>query len=94
MALHSNLTGADVHETKTTIVSGSPITNLLVASAAGVLVVDSTTTPNRLYRALSTAAGDWVLCSPSQVSELSDGAALLSLIDNLVSRIEALEAAT
>lgn len=61
MPSHKNLTGAAIHETKITLVSGSPITNSLVASAAGIMVCDTTSTPNKIYRAVSTAAGDWVL---------------------------------
>ena len=77
-----------------TVVSGSPITNNLAASAAGILVSDNSTTPNRIYRALSTTPGAWVLASPSEISELSDGAALLLAIESILSRLDALEGGT
>ena len=100
MALHKDLTGADVHETKTSIVVGSPKGPLgpgflnLTASAAGIMVVDSSVLPNRIWRAKSTTAGDWELCSPHEVSELSDGPALLSAINSILGRLDALEALT
>lgn len=100
MANHKDLTGNEIHETKTSIVAGSPLGPLgpghlnLTASAAGIVVVDSSTLPNRVWRAKSTTAGDWELCSPSSVSELSDGPALLLVINNLISRVAALEALT
>jgi hypothetical protein len=56
MALHSSLVGADIHETKLTVLSNTPVILNTVASAAGVLVLDNT---GALWKANSTAAGDW-----------------------------------
>lgn len=75
MAFHKDLTGEEIHETKMTILSDSPITLSTTASAAGVLVVNSAVSPNELYRALSTTPGDWVLCGTSTAGLVTPGSA-------------------
>ena len=57
--LHSGAQGSDLHKTKITLLSGSPISLGTVASIAGEAAIDITASPNLMYRANSTAAGDW-----------------------------------
>ena len=90
MALHKDLTGADVHETKVTLSNGNPTTGpILTPSAAGVIMLDTSTTVARIWRAKSTTAGDWEL-----ICDINAIAAILVVLNDHEARIQALEAAT
>ena len=56
MAYHKNLSGANLHESKITILMDTPVALGLVASAEGIMVCDHL---NRLWKSNSTNAGDW-----------------------------------
>lgn len=63
--LHKDLTGVDVHETKLTLVSGSPVGSV-TPSDVGILVCDSTS--DTLYRSTGLTNMDWVVALPSSVT--------------------------
>ena len=63
MALHKNLSGANLHESRVTILTDSPVILALAASAAGIIVCDNL---NQIWKSNSTTAGDWTLIKTSK----------------------------
>ena len=69
MALHKNLSGANLHESKVTILTDSPVTLALAASAAGIIVCDNL---NQMWKANSATAGDWSLIKSATNIDLTN----------------------
>lgn len=89
MALHKDLTGDDVHETRTTIVNGSPVSLVTPTHAAGVIALDTSMAVARIWRAKSATPGDWEL-----ICDINDVAALWMALNALDARVGVLESMT